>query len=204
VGQPEDQIRRFFERFASPPREEMDALIARGRRSLLSKGDFLVQLGDTHHRVAFLHTGIVRFHVVNQATGDDVTKDFVFAPGLVTSFGSAVRNQPARVAISAVEDCAVTLWPFEELRKQMDGRLEWEKFGRKVAEWLYVRKEDRELAFLLQSADERYDALSAEFPAAVSRIPQHLLASYLGVAPESLSRLKARRKSKTKRGRPPE
>jgi CRP-like cAMP-binding protein len=194
VGQPEAQIRGFIERFASPPREQVDALIAKGRRTLLQKSEFLVQLGDTDHRVAFLHTGIVRFHVVDNETGSDVTKDIVFAPGLVTSFGSAVRNQPARVAVSAVEDCVVTLWPFSEMRRQMDGHIEWEKFRRKIAEWLYVRKEDRELAFLLQSADERYDALCAEFPPEMSKVPQHMLASYLGVAPESLSRLKRRRK----------
>ncbi|HEY7957475.1 MAG: hypothetical protein ACHQ17_11990 [Polyangia bacterium] len=57
-----------------------------------------------------------------------------------------------------------------------------------------MRKEDRELAFLLESAEERYQRMLAEFPPEASRIPQHLLASYLGVAPESLSRLKRSRR----------
>jgi hypothetical protein len=71
---------------------------------------------------------------------------------------------------------------------------EWQKLGRKFAERLYLRKEDREIAFLMQSADERYDALTSVFPPGFERIPQHLLASYIGVTPESLSRLKKRRK----------
>jgi CRP-like cAMP-binding protein len=58
-------------------------------------------------------------------------------------------------------------------------------------------KENRELAFLLTNPEERYEALLVEFASAVDRIPQHFLASYVGIAPESLSRLKRRRGSPT-------
>jgi CRP-like cAMP-binding protein len=191
---PEDQIRTYLARFASPPRELVDAFIAKGRRGLLAKGDPLVRLGESEHRVAFLHTGIVRYHVVHPETGDDVTKDFSFAPQFSMSYGSLVREQPARVAVSAVQDCAVTLWPARAWLDALNGHIEWQKLGRKFAERLYVRKEDREIAFLIQSAEERYDALLAGFPPEVENIPQHFLASYVGVAPESLSRLKKRRK----------
>jgi CRP-like cAMP-binding protein len=194
MGSPEDQIRTYLARFASPPRDLVDTFIAKGRRTLLSKGEPLVRLGEAEHRVAFLHSGIVRYHVIHPETGDDVTKDFSFAPQFSMSFGSLVREQPARVSVSAVQDCAVTLWPGRVWLEAMNGDIEWQKLGRKFAERLYVRKEDRELAFLLQSADERYDALLAGFPPEADQIPQHFLASYVGVAPESLSRLKKRRK----------
>jgi CRP-like cAMP-binding protein len=191
---PEDQIRAHLARYADPPRELVDAFIARGRRALLARGEALIRLGDTEHRLAFLHTGIVRFHVAHPDTGDDVTKDFAFAPGTAMSFGSAVREQPARVAVTAVLDCAVTIWPMRAWTDALASHLEWQKIGRKLAERLYVRKEDREIAFLMQSADERYQALLALFPPEQrAQIPQHLLASYLGVTPESLSRLKKKR-----------
>jgi hypothetical protein len=190
---PEEEIRAYLRRFSSPPAEEVDAFIAQGRRTLLEKNDFLARLGDVEHRLAFLHKGIVRYHVVVPSTGDDVTKDFTFAPGFAGSFGSMVRGQPVRVAISAVEDCVVTLWPHSLLLEHFERHAEWQKLGRKVAEWLYVRKEDRELAFLLQSAGERHDAMAREFPPEIARVPQHLIASYLGITPESLSRLKRRR-----------
>jgi hypothetical protein len=196
MGAPEDQIRAYLARFASPPRELVDTFIAKGRRSLLSKGKPLVRLGESDHRVAFLHSGIVRYHLIHPETGEDVTKDFSFAPQFSMSFGSLVREQPARVAVSAVQDCAVTLWPGRAWIETINGNIEWQKLGRKFAERLYVRKEDREIAFLLQSADERYDALLAGFPPEVELIPQHFVASYVGVAPESLSRLKKRRKRK--------
>jgi CRP-like cAMP-binding protein len=191
---PADEIRGYVRRFASPAPDELDAFIARGRRGLLHKGEALTRQGEREHRLAFLHTGIVRYHVIVPDTGEEVTKDFGFAPGFAVSFGSAVLGQPARVAVSAVEDCVATFWPAGGLRELLEqGGVEWQRFGRKVAEWLYVRKEDRELAFLTEDADARYDAMLAQFGPVAARIPQHLLASYLGITPESLSRLKRRR-----------
>jgi len=196
VSDPADEIRAFVRRFASPPRDEIDDFIARGRRALLAKGEALTELGSTTHRLAFLHAGIVRYHVIVPDSGEDVTKDFSFAPSFAVSFGSAVRQQPARVAVTAVEDCAVTVWSADALIQLLDtGGAEWQRFGRRVAEELYVRKEDRELAFLTDDANARYDAMLTQFAPVAARIPQHLVASYLGITPESLSRLKRRRGS---------
>jgi hypothetical protein len=189
MRRPEDDIRAAIWRFAKPPSEQVDTFIARGRRAHLAKGEPLCRLGDKEHRVAFLHTGIVRYHVISH-DGEDVTKDFGFAPWFASSFGSAVRGVPARVAIAAVEDCAITVWPFDVVRSLYPEEIEWERFGRRVAELLYVRKEDRELAFLTQSAEQRYLSALTAFPPDLERVPQHMLATYLGIAPESLSRLK--------------
>ena len=192
---PEDDIRLYLQRFATPPADQIDAFIAAGRRRLLPKGAFLTDIGDTDLILGFLHSGIARYSVLVAHSGEDITKDFSVAPGFVVSFGSAVSGRPARVAISAVEECVTTCWPYRAIEEMYERDIAWQKLGRKVAEWLYVRKEDRELAFLLRTPEERYDALLAEFAPAADRIPQHLLASYVGIAPESLSRLKRRRKT---------
>jgi CRP-like cAMP-binding protein len=191
---PEDQIRAYLRGFAAPPADEVDAFIAAGRRQLLTKGEFFTAIGDAELALAFLHSGIVRYSVIVPDTGEEVTKDFTVAPVFAVSFGSAVRGEPARVAIAAVEDCVITRWPWRTMETVLDRHPEWQKFRRKVAEWLYVRKEDRELAFLLASPEERYDALLRDFAPVIERIPQHLLASYVGIAPESLSRLRRRRR----------
>jgi CRP-like cAMP-binding protein len=196
MSDPNDEIRAYVRQFAAPPAAELDAFIARGRRGLLAKGEALTEIGAQAHRLAFLHTGIVRYHVIVAGTGEDITKDFNFAPSFAVSFGSAVRRQPARVAVTAIEDCAVTSWSAEMLAELYEnGGVEWQRFGRRVAEALYVRKEDRELAFLIEDANARYESMLAQFGPVAARIPQHFVASYLGITPESLSRLKRRRRS---------
>lgn len=188
-------IERIVLHLASPPKEELRAFIAEGRSITLEKGDFLAAFGETEHRFAFVHEGILRYHVVTPH-GLDVTKDFALPNTFAGSFGSALRNVPAEVAVSAVERSVLTVWPFARSREMFARSIEWERFGRRVAEMLYLRKERRELDFLLLDAAGRFEAARRELGDALPRIPRHLLASYLGIAPESLSRLRAQKLKK--------
>ncbi len=189
---PEDEIVRYITRFAAPPLDQVRYFAAASRTSLIPRGGALVQPGNTTHPLYFIHSGAVRYMLIVPATGEDITKDFSFAPTFAASFGSAVSGRPARVGIVAMTDCVVSSWPMSRLTALYDADPEWQKLGRKLAEWLYVRKEDREIAFLTQTADERHAALSQTFPDMIAKVPQRHLASYLGITPESLSRLKAR------------
>jgi CRP-like cAMP-binding protein len=103
-----------------------------------------------------------------------------------------VQNQPAQVAISTITACRFTIWSWAEARRLFDGHLEWQRFSRHIAEALYVRKERRELDFLTKSASERYVDARTELGEALKLLPRDLLASYLGIAPESLSRIRRR------------
>jgi hypothetical protein len=81
------------------------------------------------------------------------------------------------------------------LQPLWDGSLPWQTWARRVAQGLYIRKEQREITFLRDSALERYQRFLREFPDVVERVPQHYVASYLGITPEALSRLKRSRKA---------
>lgn len=175
-----------------PPPDQVSAFVAQSRRSLIAKGAFLVDVGDTVHPLYFIHSGTVRYMIILPDTGLDVTKDFSFAPTFAASFGSSVRALAARVGIVALTDCVVSIWPLRALTDRFDTHIEWQKLGRKLAEFLYLRKEDREIAFLTQTAEQRFLALAEAFPAQIGTVPQQCLASYLGLTPESLSRLRAR------------
>lgn len=188
----EDEIASFIRRLSSPPEEQLIAFLGLGRGLLLPAGASFIEVGEARHRLGFLHAGIVRYHVLDPRDGRDITKDFSFAPGFVVSFGSAVQHRSARIAITAIVNCVMTVWSFDELQDFYDLHIEWQKLGRLIAEGLYVRKEDRELSLLTRSAEERYTLLTHEFPEQIDKVPQHVLASYIGIAPESLSRLKAR------------
>lgn len=183
-------IETFIRRFAAPPATDIADFIARGRSRNLAAGEEFCRLGQEAHELAFIHSGIVRYYVL-LSDGEEATKDFSFAGGFTVSYGSAVSGRAAEVAIAAVTECRLTVWPFAHLTALYDRHPEWQKFGRRVAEMLYVRKERREISFLLESAEERYAAMLRAFPEA-AQIPQYYLASYLGIRPQSLSRLKRR------------
>jgi CRP-like cAMP-binding protein len=155
----------------------------------VAAGEDFCRLGQEKHEAAFIHEGIVRYYVL-LPDGEDTTKDFGFADSFTVSFGSAVTGRPADVAIAAVTDCALTVWPYSQIVTLYDQHTEWQRFGRRIAELLYVRKERREMSFLQQGAAARYRVAREAFPAELERVPQRLLASYLGIRPQSLSRLK--------------
>lgn len=184
-------IARLILSLSSPPEDQLRAFLEEGRSVVLEKGASFSAPGDVEHRLGFLVRGLLRYHVLT-GEGLDVTKDFA-VPGLfVASYGSAIRGAPAEVAVSAVESSELVVWPFTRARQLLTQHPEWERFGRRLAEGLYLRKERRELDFLLLDATGRYEAARSELGESFARIPRHMLASYLGIAPESLSRLRAR------------
>ena len=192
TSSPADQITAYIARFATPPAPQVQGFVAEARRTVIGRGNPLVDLGNTTHPLYFVHSGIIRYLLIVPETGDDVTKDFSAGPTFAMSFGSAVSGQPARVGIMAVTDCVVSVWPFVRLTGLYASHAEWQKLGRVLAERLYIRKEDREIAFLTQSPEQRYANLVQALPDLIAQVPQMHIASYLGITPESLSRLKAR------------
>lgn len=67
----------------------------------------------------------------------------------------------------------------------------WETLGRKLAEGLYIKKEMKERLLLMNTAEERYLQFLKEFPGLEKRVPQYHIASYLGITPVSLSRIRS-------------
>ena len=184
-------IAAYLGQFAEVPAADIERLVAAGRSRVLEPGDSFCQLGQQTHEVAFIQAGIVRY-LVTLPDGNESTKDFSFKGSFTLSFGSAVIRRPAQVGIAAVVRTELLVWPYQVLLDRYESNIEWQKIGRRVAELLYVRKEQRELSFLLLDAEARYRQMRAQFGAQADAIPQYFLASYLGVRPQSLSRLKRR------------
>ena len=182
-------IQEYIRRFARPPQAQLDAFLAQGRAKTLGRNQRFIEAGEVCDKLAFIHQGIVRYHLITP-DGTDVTKDFGFANWFTTAYSSAVTHTPSQICISAVTETMLTLWPFDTLTRLYDVDIEWQKFGRRMAEMLYLRKEVREIEFLVDSATERYRHLIERFPHELKRIPQHYLASYLGITAESLSRIR--------------
>ena len=185
------EIAAYFRRFANPPEADIARFAALGKPRHLAPGQSFCDLGQERHELAFIRSGIVRYYVT-LANGDEATKDFSFTGGFTVSFGSASMRRPAQVAIAAVVATDLLVWPYETLLALYETHPEWQKCGRRVAEMLYVRKEQRELSFLLADAKTRYGQLRGQFGSQIDQIPQYYLASYLGIRPQSLSRLRKR------------
>ena len=181
-------VATYFQRLANPPMADIESFVKQGGLRRLVSGEDFCRLGQSRHELAYIKTGVVRYYVT-LPDGDEATKDFSFSGSFTLSFGSAAVQRPAQVAIAAVVPTELVVWPYQVVLSLYESHPEWQKVGRRVAEFLYVRKEQRELSFLLMDAQARYKMMQEQFGPQIDSIPQYLLASYLGIRPQSLSRL---------------
>jgi CRP-like cAMP-binding protein len=122
---------------------------------------------------------------------EEFIKDFYFEGSIVVSYGSFLSGKPSIASIQALEDTyLITLsrTAYFQLLKESN---EWYKFGKYISDCLLIKKCRRESSFLMEDAFERYKLLLKTYPHIEQLVSQYYIASYLGIKPESLSRLKS-------------
>jgi len=174
--------------------ETFDALQKCFRLQKLYKNDFFVKDGVHAQKIGFLKEGIVRAFFLNEE-GKEYNKQFFVGPSVIGAYTSLLTKQPNRIAQQALTDCEVLVADYTALEKLYDTFHDLERLGRKIAEFYFLEKEQKELEMALLDADKRYVIMKEQFPTIASTVPQYHIASYLGISPTQLSRI--RRKLKT-------
>jgi CRP-like cAMP-binding protein len=158
----------------------------------LEKGAYFVKTGEYAKEIAFLETGIVRAFFINNE-GKEYNKTFFSAPSIIGSYASLISKQKNNVAQQALTDCKIWKASFHEIEKVSEGNFEIERLRRIIAENYFLSNEKKELEMALLDADKRYLILQEEYPGIELKIPQYHIASYLGISPTQLSRIRKNR-----------
>ncbi len=155
----------------------------------LRKNDFFVQEGEYAQQIGFLKEGIVRAFFLNQE-GKEYNKQFFVAPSIIGAYTSLLTKQPNRIAQQALTDCEILVADFKDMEKLYDKFHDLERLGRKIAEFYFLEKEQKEIEMALLDADKRYLIMREKFPTIELIIPQYHIASYLSISPTQLSRIR--------------
>ncbi len=162
------------------------------RREGLRAGDSLLEVGDHVTFAGVVLSGVLR-EVFIDADGEERT--FSFEGDLVSSWSDVLAQRPSRTRIEALSDAEVQLYDVASIRALEPAAPDLRHVLRLIAESLYLRKADREFELLTLSASQRYDALLARLPLIEERVQLQHIASYLGITPVYLSRLRRRRRA---------
>ncbi|XYK80050.1 MAG: Crp/Fnr family transcriptional regulator [Labrenzia sp.] len=154
--------------------------------------DVLFSAGDRPDVLYFTQSGLVRFFYLTD-DGKEFNKNFVAAGSVVTSLSTFLSGVPSPFFTQALEDTVTIALPMEFVRRQVEADIYWERLLSRSVAMLALKKEQREASFLLQDAGARYEAFLDDFPDLAPRLPQYHIASYLGITPVALSRIRARR-----------
>jgi len=159
----------------------------------VKKGTCLTVYGQVEDSLYFMNKGIVEMTIKSYMTEKII--DFFFEKELFCGYTSFLNQLPTDVQIKALMDCEIEMIKREDLMKAYRNSLEANKFGRIATEHGYIRKSDREKNLLTKTAEERYAEMFKTHSQHISYIPVNKIAKYLGIHPESLSRIRSKMNS---------
>jgi CRP/FNR family transcriptional regulator, anaerobic regulatory protein len=154
----------------------------------LEKREQWILQGDMFTHIAFVVKGCIRTYFMKHE--QERTSQFFFENSWYTDYESWVTRQPTSVSVEALEPTELMLLPFRELERLYEQNPKFERVGRLMAEDTIIRIRNRNISLLNDSPEERYLQLMEQRPKVIRRVPQNLIASYLGIEPETLSRIR--------------
>jgi CRP-like cAMP-binding protein len=155
----------------------------------LKKHQFFLQEGDVSRSSGFVNKGCLKTYSTDK-NGDEHIFQFAIEGWWVSDMYSFLTGEPATYSIEALEDSEIVFMDPESRERILEQVPGFERFMRILLEKNYVAGQRRVNSMLGNSAEERYLAFIKTYPQIVQRVPQHSIASYLGIAPESLSRIR--------------
>jgi CRP-like cAMP-binding protein len=191
------RVREFLKPLVDMPECELAVAADAFREMTLERGEFLVTAGQRTTVVGLVLEGLLRKFYTTQK-GRELTRGFASSGELVGAYAALLTDSISTLTIQALEKSRVLLLDFGNLQRLFATHPSWNTVGRRIAESLFLEREQREMALLTLSAAERYDQFRRQHADLVERVPQYQIASYLGITPVSLSRIRAR----LKHGRP--
>lgn len=167
------------------------ALLALGQRRRLAKGACFTRPGAPATHFAVVLSGLLRHYYVD-ARGKESVKAFRVPLDVSAPYAELILRRPSRTYIEALTETELFVFRFDDFEVLARGSVELQRLARRFGEVHFVQKEQREYEFLMLSAEERYRQFCARMPALLQHIPQHQVASYIGITPVALSRIRAR------------
>lgn len=185
-----DQILRYVLNQITPiPDLEWNFFTQKLEWRTLEKNEMLLHNHESCQHIYFCSSGLLRMCYITE-DGEEFNKSFITSNNFFTSYSSMILGLPSFFSIQAMEPTEIAFFSKKTLDQLFLRHCCWETLGRKLVENLYVKKELKERQLLIHSAKERYRIFLKEFPDLESRISQYQIASYLGISPVSLSRIR--------------
>ncbi|MER3375904.1 MAG: Crp/Fnr family transcriptional regulator [Allomuricauda sp.] len=181
-------LRKHIEELINLTDEEFDMVLSHFEPIKKRKHQYLVQEGELVDKEFWVLKGCLKSYFV-----DDEGKEHILQFGMenwwITDYESFVKHTPSKISIDCIEDSELLYITFENREKLTAQMHKMERFWAKKSKYGRIALQNRILSLLKNSAKERYDVLLEQYPQLFQRVPKKLIAAYLGVSRETLSRL---------------
>jgi len=159
----------------------------------LKKKEYFIRPGDEVLKLAFIVKGILRtFFITKDAV--EYTTSFCTENEMAVNYGISAKDLPDEYFSQAVEDSILLVIDYANLLKLVEKNAKWNILKSRIIEYYYPLKVEREKSLLSNSAEERYLNFLEQYSEILEKIPQYQIASYLGITPIALSRIRKKLK----------
>ncbi|WP_422857746.1 Crp/Fnr family transcriptional regulator [Flagellimonas sp. S174] len=181
-------LRSHIEEIISLTDEEFEFVLEHFEQVTRRKHQFLVQEGEYVNKEYWIIKGCTKSYFLDDNGKEHILR-FAMENYWITDYESFVKQVPSKIYIDCLEDCELLYISFENRDKLTAQMHKMERFWAKKSKLGRIALQSRILSLLKNSAKERYDLLLEQYPKLFQRVPKKLIASYLGVSRETLSRL---------------
>ncbi len=160
------------------------------------KGEIIHYAGDVCTKLMFINNGIIRAYIIDE-NGKDYTWNICFNDTnskmtnvYAVDYDSFINQNESKISFEVLEDCELLSLTYNDLQFLYNNSKKGEKFGRLMAELAYSHTHNAAINRLTKTAKERFEDFRNQTPYLLDKVPQYHIATYLGITPQSLSRLK--------------
>ena len=190
-GLNESLLRHAFERLVRLEDQEWEDFLDHVLFQSYDKGEYLLRNNEVCRSIYLIESGHARSYYLGPE-GEEFSFYFGFEGDFIVDYRSFLRQKASTTLIQALSPLNVMALPYDVVHKGYDESKTWERFGRLIAEEIYCQVTERLQDMLQKSPEQRYLEMMEDYPKIFEHVPQYQIASYLGIKPPSLSRIRKR------------
>jgi CRP-like cAMP-binding protein len=184
-----EQIRKAIAQLIKVSEQELDDFLGRAIVKNFKRQEIISRPNAVPNEIFFINQGLIRL-LVTDKEGTEHTLYFALENQFIADYSSFIQNKPSHYALQTVEETQLVVLPRSAIEWGYKHLQEGQKLGRLIAEFYFIYQDSRITNTYINTPKERYDNITKIFPNIHNRVPQHMIASYLGITSVHLSRLK--------------
>ncbi|WP_100611687.1 Crp/Fnr family transcriptional regulator [Confluentibacter lentus] len=185
-----EPLLKYIDKYVSLTQEEMDVLVSKVIYRKYLKGQYLVQQGDVCKYSCFVISGCTKTFYMDDE-GQEHIMMFSVEDWWTSDMSSFINQTPADFNIQFLENTELIMIPRDIIEELYERIPKLERLFRKIIEKAFIASQKRIVRNLSMTAKDRYIYFRNQYPLIEQRIPQYMVASYLGITKEFLSKIKS-------------